>query len=322
MSDDLPPTPAPPEGLVPLREEDVTEQWPGLRRRLAQLLTEPEPRQFLPRLAGVADHVRLLARAQPEDSLFVLVQMLTSREYGYSATHALTSAFLCALLAPQAGLNDAEDRALVLAALTMNIGMTTLHDELSRQAQPLYEEQRLLIKAHPAQGVARLQALGVTDALWLALVQDHHESPDGTGYPAGKTDLHPAQQLLRMADLFIAKISPRATRRGLSPRLAVGSIYLEAQSRHNTLGALFARQLGMYPPGSYVRLRNHELAVVVRRGDKVTTPKVMAIVGIDGLPLSVPEPRDTARPDWAVVGTVPPEDVHLRLDAAKLLKRI
>jgi HD-GYP domain-containing protein (c-di-GMP phosphodiesterase class II) len=311
-----------PPNLAPL-EHDLVEAWPSLRRKLANLLTEgTNAKDFQNRLTFVAQHVQQMMDARQEDSLFILVQMLTGREYSYSATHALMAAATCHMMAPMASIGGTELMALLRAALTMNISMTVLHDELSRQAQPLYEDQRLQIKAHPVRSCDMLKTLEVTDPLWLGLVLDHHESPDGTGYPRGKTELGPAQQLLRMADLFIAKISPRASRRGLAPRIAVGSIYLEAQSRNNPLGGAFARQIGMYPPGSYVRLRNNEVAVVVRRGERVNTPLVMALIGADGLPLSVPDKRDTTQPAFSVSGSVSPEDVKIRPDLSRLLKRV
>ena len=311
-----------PSQLAPL-ENDLVEAWPSLRRKLANLLAEgANAKDFENRLTFVVQHVQHNMDTRQEDSLFILVQMLTGREYGYSATHALMSAATCHMMAPLADVSGNDRGALLRAALTMNISMLGLHDVLSRQAQPLYEDQRQEIKTHPARSYEMLKNLGVSDPLWLELVLDHHESPDGTGYPRGKTDLSTAQQLLRMTDLFIAKISPRASRRGLAPRIAIGTIYLEAQSRNNPLGGAFARQIGMYPPGSYVRLRNNEVAVVVRRGERVNTPLVMALVGADGLPLSVPDKRDTTVPAYAVAGSVAPEEVKIRPDLSRLLKRV
>ncbi|NIC42981.1 HD-GYP domain-containing protein [Aquabacterium sp. A08] len=299
------------------------EAWPALRRRLAMLLQEgAQAKDFRKRLAFIEAGVRLTLEGQEDDSLFVLVQMLSDRSYGYCATHALTSAITCLMLAPLAKLDTADTDALLRAALTMNIAMAAMQDQLAIQIQPASEAQKQIILQHPSQGVELLRQLGVDDARWLGLVADHHEAPDGSGYPLGKSTLDTAQQLLRMADIFIARISPRVSRRGLMPNVAVGNLYLEAQAQSNSLGALFAKQMGMYPPGTYVRLKSEETAVVVRRGERVNTPVALAIADPDGLPLTTPRKRDTQQPGYSVQSPVAPEDVKIRLDKARLLKRL
>lgn len=304
-------------------DTDPTEALPALRRRLASLMSEGrEAKDFLKRLAFVEAGLRITFKAREDDTLFMLVQMLSDRQYGYSATHALMSAATCLAVAPLAGIVEPQLSSLVRAALTMNMAMADMQDMLAQQAQQATAYQKEAIEAHPTAGSEMLRDLGVDDPLWLALVQDHHESPDGNGYPHQKTDLTVAQQLLRMSDLFIARISPRASRRGLWPNVVVGNLYLESQTRASPLGAYFVKQMGMYPPGSYVRLKTEEMGVVVRRGPRVNTPLVMAITDPDGLLLSAPSKRDTQLAIYAVKSPVSPEDVRIRLDRSRLLKRV
>jgi len=304
-------------------DPSAAEAWPALRRRLAVLLQEgAQAKDFSKRLAFVEHGLRLTLESQEDDSLFVLVQMLSDRSYGYSATHALTAAVTCLMIGPLAPIAEPEMTALVRAALTMNIGMSALHDQLAVQLQPVSELQKTLIRNHPQESVEILRQLGVDDPLWLELVETHHDAPDPAAEADDSKKLHPAQLLLRMADVFIARISPRASRRGLWPNVAVGNLYLESQAYDGKLGAIFAKQFGMYPPGTYVRLKSNETAVVVRRGERVNTPVAMAIADADGLPLSTPKRRDTHHPGYSVQSPVSPEDIKIRLDKARLLKRV
>ncbi len=299
------------------------EAWPALRRRLASLLQEGEAaKDFHKRLAFVETGVQLTLAGQEDDSLFVLVQMLSDREYGYGATHALTAAVLCRMIGPLAQIGEPQLTSLTRAALTMNMSMCALQDQLAVQVQPVTDDQRAQIEQHPQASAALLRKLGVEDAFWLDLVSDHHETPEGKGYPSGKAELNQVQQLLRMADIFIARISPRVNRRGLWPNLAVSNLFKEAQAQASPLGAIFAKQLGLYPPGTYVRLKSAETAVVVRRGERVNTPLTLAITDPDGLSVSTPRRRDTQEPQYSIVTPVSPEDVKIRLDKARLLKRV
>ena len=304
-------------------DADPTEALPALRRRLASLLLEgAEARDFHKRLAFVETGLRLTLRAREDDTLFMLVQMLSDRQYGYCATHALLAATTCLLVAPLAELDETQTASLVRAALTMNVAMAELQDLLATQAQQATAYQREAIEAHPTEGARLLRELGVEDPLWLALVQDHHESPDGNGYPNQKTDLTVAQQILRMSDLLIARISPRTSRRGLWPNVVVGNLYLESQTRASPLGAYFVKQLCMYPPGSFVKLKTDEIGVVVRRGPRVNMPLVLAVTDPDGLLMTAPSRRDTQVPTYAIRSPVSPEDMRIRLDRSRLLKRV
>lgn len=304
-------------------DTQAAEAWPALRRRLAALLHEgAQATDFMRRLAFVEIGLKRVLDGHEDDSLFVLVQMLSDKDYGYNATHALTAAVLCRMVAPLADIREPQLTSLIRAALTMNIAMCQLQDQLAVQVQPVNDEQREAIGRHPQAGADILKHLGIQDPLWLEWVLQHHETPDGLGYPSGHTQCTMAQQLLHMADIFIARISPRATRRGLWPNVAVGHIFKQAQEQASPLGAIFAKQLGLYPPGSYVRLKSEEIAVVVRRGSRVNTPLALAITDPDGLAISTPRLRDTYYPMYSVLSPVSPEDVKIRLDTARLLKRV
>lgn len=297
--------------------------WADIHAALNTLLHQgPEASHFTERLERLTTQTDKLWREHPDDSLLILVQLLFDSRVHYSATHALLVAGLCELIGPSAGMSGGDLHALSRAALTMNIGMTRAHDELARQAEPLTEPQRRTVRAHPHRSAELLRQLGVDDGAWLQLVQDHHERPDGQGYPAGKPVNSTAQHLLQMADVYAACISPRKSRGGLLSQQVARELYLGSDQTPDPLGALFIKNIGFYPPGSYVRLASGEAAVVVRRGAKANAPAVFAIVGRQGLPLGEPALRDTADPAFEVKASLAPGDVKVTVNVAKLLGRL
>lgn len=305
------------------REEvPAPDAWADLHATLAALLHQgPEAGQFLERLLKVQARGDQLWDDQPDNSLLVLVQLLFDTRVSYSATHALLAAGLCAMVAPLAGLDEAQRRALVLAALTMNLGMTREHDEMARQPGPLSSAQRKMVREHPQRGVALLRQLGVMDPEWIRLVAQHHEKPDGTGYPKGERVDRITHRLLQMADVYVACISPRKSRGALLSQQVARELYMGGHRAPDQLGALFVKSVGFYPPGSYVRLASDELGVVVRRGAKANEPKVFALVGRQGLPLGEPVLRDTADPAWAVKASLPPGEVKVIVNVDRLIAR-
>ena len=301
----------------------VASTWLDLHTRWGVLLHQhAEARDFLPRFEAMREQAWQLLERQPDESLFTLVQLLYDAQLGYCASNALAAAAVCRVIAPAAGLNPSEQRVLFNAALTMNVGMARLQDQLAQQKPPPDKHQLADIQRHPHRGRDILHGLGVGHERWLNLVADSHESVEGGGYPTGKRAEGLDLMLLQLSDRFVARISPRQGRKGLSARAAVRAHYLEMQRQNSPLGALLVKHLGMYLPGSYVRLQNGEVAVVTRSTGQVNRPVVMAVVGKDGIALSTPTVRDTALPQHAVIDAVSPDQVKVRLDPARVFSRL
>ena len=308
---------------VEAREEDSpVEAWADLHAALNSLLQQGQAvTHFNDRIERLSTRALRLWHNAPDDSLLVLVQLLFDVRMGYSASHALLAGGLCALVAPSTGLSPSEQGALFRAALTMNIGMTRTHDTMARQSGALTDMQRQMVREHPTRGAAVLRELGVENALWLQLVEEQHERPDGSGYPAGKRVTDLPQRLLQMADVYAACISPRQGRGGLLSQQVARELYLGPDQQPDALGALFVKHIGFYPPGSYVRLASGEVAVVTRRGAKANAPQVFAIVGKQGMPLGEPTLRDPQDPAHEIRASLSPGDVRVVVNVPRLLSR-
>lgn len=300
----------------------VSEAWADLHATLSTLLHQgSEASQFLDRLQRLQATGTQLWQQHADNSLLVLVQYLFDTRLSYSTTHALLCAGLCQLVGAAAGMTPQTQQRLALAALTMNLGMTRVHDELARQAAALTATQRRLIREHPLRSAASLRALGVTEPTWLRLVEEHHERSDGTGYPAGTRAEGAEHRLLQLADTYVACVSPRESRGSLPSQELARQLYLGFGRTPDHLGALFVKTIGFFPPGSYVRLANGECGMVVRRGLKANEPRVMSLTGRQGMPLGEPVLRDTSEATWAVQAGLPPGEVKVVVNVARLIAR-
>lgn len=303
--------------------QPIDEIWADLHAVLTLLLHQGEQLpDFVGRFLQLEQRMLSLLRSRVDDSLFILVHMLYDRGLGYSASHALLCAVISRLVAQTLGWDEARQQSLQRAALTMNLGMARLHDDLARQDAALHPEQRRAVWEHPLRSEVILRRLGVVDAAWLELVRDHHELAGGLGYPAGRSEISDAAQLLRMTDVYVARISPRHCRPGLSSPRAARDVYLDASGAPTPLGIAFIKTLGLYLPGTYVELVSGEVAVVVRRGRRANTPLAFAIVTREGLPRGEPPLRDTSEPAYEIRRAVAAEEVRVRLQPARLLARL
>lgn len=285
--DDAAPDEAPPTAAA-RGTNSALAQVMSARAMLHTLLVSPPATGFP---EEVMDVVSLLEQACQRDADQALATILMCREGPYSVRHAVNVAIACQVVGTSLRLAPEEVMLTVAAALTMNIGMVDLQDRLHEQAGPLSEEQRAEVHGHCERGVAMLRAHGVADELWLDTVRDHHEHPDGSGYPAGKIGeaISLPAKLLALADVYCARVSSRDSRPAMSPNLALRWLFLgEGTVTDEHLAAPFIKALGIYPPGTGVRLRNGSVAVVVRRGPAGHQPHLALLATSDGLRLARP----------------------------------
>ncbi|KZE34901.1 HD domain-containing protein [Crenobacter luteus] len=273
-----------------------------LTRRVRGLLNHAlAVRGFADAIRDVADGLASLAERSP-DGLIAACLLVPFADYG--SAHSLHSAALLAVLGRRLGLEPAEYKALLCAALTMNVSVTLLHNQLAQQGESLSDEQREAMFAHPLLSSAILREAGVDDARWHELVQQHHEDADGSGYPMGlaAAEIHPHAQLLRLVDVLAALLVGNAQRPGQLPSAALARLFKgEFGAFDPTYVALLIKELGVYPPGSFVKLASNEIAVVTQRGDKANTPRVAALRKVDGPPYAEPLPRDARNPQHKIV---------------------
>jgi hypothetical protein len=235
-----------------------------------------------------------LLQRDPDVGLYLLFQLASNSPVGYSASHALVCGVLCHLVATELQLPTQERNSLVHAALTMNIAMTALQDELANQAEKPSQAQQDAIRAHAIKGSMMLANLGVGDDDWLDVVSSHHD--DGVDREALRL-VPPAVRLariLKMVDRYAAMISPRKSRSGRSAIESARSVMTRTGGAADEIGPSLLKAVGLCPPGTYVRLDNDELAVVVRRSAKSNQPFVVVVGKPDGEMAAMPRLHSTA----------------------------
>lgn len=305
--------------LAPTKVElGPREAWSNLLLHTHSLLREADPVDFTARLAALRDTALKRLHAHPDATLMLLI-FESSQEFGdYSARHALLTLLLCDLVAQQMQLAPELRSALQGAALTMNYGAGPAHDRLANQLDAATPAQRQALAAHGDRAAQRLAQVGVTDPVWLTAVRLHHEA--GPGPLGSRSDGEKLARLLRRIDLFGARLSPRRSRQAMSGAAAARAVFLDELGQPDEAGAALIKTVGLYPPGSIVRLANGEVGLVFKRGFSANEPLVAALIGKSGSPLSNPVPRDTRLAAQAISASLAPADFKLRVNLEALLK--
>jgi len=267
-----------------------------------------EEKQNLPqRVQALADDLHKLVVEDVNATLAALY--LDTHESNILVRH-LHVGVLCDLLATPLGLKEDERRMLMCAALTYDLGLGNLQEQLNQQKEALTADQLEQIYRHPYHGARMLEHAGVGDQLWLDAVLQHHERVDGSGYPSQLVGdgISLGARIIGLIDIYSAMIRPRAYRDALHSRNALRDLFMERGKMVDArLAEMLVKEVGVFPPGTLVRLKNREVCVVRRRGANAATPELLCLVRSDGTPVSKPQPRDPRDPNFAIVEAVSSE---------------
>jgi ribosomal protein S16 len=119
--------------------------------------------------------------------------------------------------------------------------------------------------------------------------------------------------------MFAAQLAPRGSRASLASATAMQACYFDENKQVDEAGAALIKAVGIYQPGTFVRLATDEIAVVIKRGVNTTTPKVAVLINRSGMPTVEPTIRDTSLRDYRAVASVAHRDVKVTLNLDKLL---
>ena len=79
-----------------------------------------------------------------------------------------------------------------------------------------------------------------------------------------------------------------------------------------------SRRWASSSPGTFVCLKNHQIAIVTHRGERIQTPGVCALTGKDGMPLPGPVFRDTSHPDYGIAKVLSAQEVVVKINRYQL----
>lgn len=294
------------------------EIWTDLITQTHQLLRQTDPPDFLARVTALREAVLRRLQTSPDGTLLYLVFENSQSFTEYSARHALLSLVLADLAAEKLSMPAAMREALQGAALTMNAGASSAHDRLAARAEAASEAERLALANHAREAAALLERQGIKDRLWLDAVRGHHDAEPGP--LAGRSPGEALARVLRRVDQLGARLSPRRSRGALSGGAAARGVYFDETGQPDEAGAALIKAVGLYPPGSIVRLANGEVGVVAKRGFSANEPQVAVLVGKSGTPLTDPVLRDTRLAAQAVSASLAPTELRLHVNLDALLK--
>ncbi len=238
------------------------------------------------------------------DALLLLSRLKKTRHELYEKS-ARTSVYLLAL-GRHLGLPREELSVLGMGGLLMDVGQAQLPLEIQKKTGKLSAAEHDIFKRHVAYGEASVAVTPDISEAVLAIVAQHHERENGSGYPHGlfANQLHPYSRMAAVIDSYESLVEPMRDMPAFRPFEALRELRTNSKSGLNsTLVEQFCQFIGIFPIGSLVELNTGEVAIVlVHNRTQRFRPKIMVILDAKKQPCESPRQIDLRLNELSTAG--------------------
>jgi putative nucleotidyltransferase with HDIG domain len=223
------------------------------------LLSDPEKTvaQASKLVGQIADSIL----SAPELAIHVMGDKIGGEELYF---HALNVTMLSLMVAREIRLPQEAVQPLGMGALFHDVGRREIPDKVLMKMEPLTQAEQNLYEMHCQYGIDIGRKLGFLPAV-LAIIGEHHELYDGSGYPKGLKGeaINLLARIVAIANYYDKLCNPVNVLNALTPHEALATMFAKLRTRFDSrLLQVFVRCLGVYPPGTVVQLSNGVIGMV------------------------------------------------------------
>jgi len=197
----------------------------------------------------------------PELALHVMGDRVGGEELYF---HSLNVTTLSLMMARDLSLPPEVIQYLGMGALFHDIGRREIPNKILMKAEPLTQAERNYYELHCQYGVELGQRLKFPSPV-QAVILEHHELFDGSGYPRhlkGEA-INLLARIVAVANYYDELCNPLNIADALTPHEALSLMFARLRAKFDAkLLQVFVRCLGVYPPGTVVQLSNGVIGMV------------------------------------------------------------
>ncbi len=178
--------------------------------------------------------------------------------------HSLNVTMLSMMIARDIKLPREVAGAMGVGAMFHDLGVRNIPDKVLTKTEPWSHSEQNLYETHCAVGTEMGQQLKFPAAA-VAIVRDHHEMYDGSGYPRHLKgeEIGVLARIVAIANYYDRLCNPINGTPGLTPHEALSLMFAKNRGKFDPkLLQVFIRCLGVYPPGTIVQLSNGATGMV------------------------------------------------------------
>ncbi|NMF88216.1 DUF3391 domain-containing protein [Aromatoleum petrolei] len=219
------------------------------------------PRETVEHATNLVTQIADSILCAPELAIHVMGDRTGGEELYF---HSLNVTMLSMMIARDLRVPQEALGALGMGALLHDIGRKEIPDRILMKTEPLTPPERKLYEMHCHYGVELGRRLQLSKSA-LAIIGEHHELFDGSGYPVGlKGDaIGVLPRIVAVANYYDELCNPVDFAAALTPHEALSTMFARLRAKFDPrMLQAFIRCLGVYPPGTIVQLSNGVIAMV------------------------------------------------------------
>ncbi|MEJ2610570.1 MAG: HD-GYP domain-containing protein [Candidatus Thiodiazotropha sp.] len=245
----------------------------SVRKLMEVLFATPE------KAVHIADEVvGNMASGLTDDTEATMQLVSLKGKHESSYYHSLNVTTLSLVLGQKLGLNPEQLHTLGLGALFHDLGHQKIPTQILLKKKSLTAAEEKIYQRHTTLGVEMANKIGVLPKEVIAIIGQHHERLDGSGYPKGMTqEVGLLPRIIAVVDHYDELCNHSDPKRSLTPYEAVSMMFSKEQGKFDkTVLTTFIANLGVYPPGTLVKLSDQRIACVVTiNQDELLKPNVL-----------------------------------------------
>lgn len=181
--------------------------------------------------------------------------------------HALNVCTLCLMVGKEFDLTEDELHMLALGAVFHDIGELNVPGKILLKRPNLTASERDSYHQHPRYGKDTVRKFAGFPKESLAVIYQHHERLDGSGYPMGlkgEKAISLFSRIVMVVDRYDDLCNDPDVERRLTPSEALSHLFVKHKATFWSEAVVaLVRVLGVYPPGSLVLLSNESIGMVI-----------------------------------------------------------
>lgn len=233
----------------------------------------------------------------------------------YLLEHSINCSVLGGIFCEYLGYDIDTIEQVSLGILLMDIGMSSLPDEIRDNTGVFSSSDWEVMKTHVEIGVDLVEQFGDISDLSLSIIAQHHERMDGMGYPKGLVgeEISEFARIAAIVDAYDAMTSNRRYKDSITPTQALKRL-TTSENLDQDLVKQFIQCIGVHPVGSLVRLKSGKLGIVSKLNPKdPVSPHVMTFYSVTSQHFNEVKRIDLSLYDDEIVSGVRPEEFSLNL---------
>jgi HD-GYP domain-containing protein (c-di-GMP phosphodiesterase class II) len=182
-----------------------------------------------------------------------------------ASAHGLNVGVVALLMGRAFGLGEDEMLDLGLGAMLHDVGKQSLPDRVRHPDDNFSSAETAAYRDHVPHGVALGRRMEMPEGA-LAVLAQHHEHADGSGFPLrlNADRMTTAARIVAIVNRYDNLCNPAQVARAMTPHEALSMMFAQNRSRYDaTLLNSFIRMMGVYPAGSLVQLTDDRFALVI-----------------------------------------------------------